>query len=320
MVNPSREYICDMVSILFAQVARPDNGLVLLISGALIVLAAWSLLQSFLVHHRSKGQSGTVGLSTEKFSAAIVLGTIGWYILSRAAGLQPQGPGPQLIRDVMTRTIVLGGILLAWTVVARLFRRSAAATQDSEKMPTMEHFLESGEMILWRQHPDPRMVRGESWAAALFGALLIVPGVTAVALTTLAFLQEGPELQLVIPLFAGLVFLGNAGFLLGTPARIRRALQFAEYAITDRRLLLLHPIGRSRGGLLPSLSRHFYEYRKEQIRNRRLERRSGSRTDIVLETEQQAGRRRAYEIAVGLIGLPNWEEVEQMLEQQFPRR
>ena len=318
MLNFLQWRISEMVNILLAQIARPQNWFVLLTGAALLACAVLLLLQSFRNVQGKAGRSERTGRLTDSLTAAAVLGAIGWYLIAREFRLQPQGPGPQLIVDLMTRAALLGGMMLVWLAVTHVFRRQPAVN-DADQILTLEQFLEPGETVHWRQRPDPRMFRSETWAAAVFGAILIVPGSTAVVLTTLAFLQEGFVPQLIIPMFAGLVFLSISGYLLGTPARVRRALQSAEYAITDRRVLLLHPVGRSRHGLLPPLRQEFYEYGREQIENRRRERRSGCRTDIILETEFHAARRRPDEIEVGLIGLPNWEAAEQILERQFPQ-
>ena len=71
---------------------------------------------------------------------------------------------------------------------------------------------------------------------------------------------------------------------------------------------------------MPTLKNSFYAFDGEQIRQRRHERRSRKRTDIVLESEVHDGSKRTNYVSVGLIGLADWEEADGVLERHFPKR
>ena len=216
----------------------------------------------------------------------------------------------------MTKVALLGLLMMAWLGISFVWR---AWSQSASVNPRarLEDELQDGETILWRGSPEYRLFRSETWAAFLFGCILLLPGTAAFGLTVLSAVQEGPEPALAIPLFAGVVFLAIAGSMLTCPWRVRRALAASEFAITNRRVILVHPPGWCRTWSFPTLAHSVYEYNAEQVSHRQLKKRSRSRTDIVLESEKHTGKRTTHIVEIGLIGLDDWEQVERFLDLHF---
>ncbi len=307
-----------MQHVLFAQVARPRDWFLLLIAGVILLFALSLLLEALGLPHPFPSKSKRGGSRTGKLCYAIILGAMGWFFIAKELGLPFAGPGPVLVRDLVTQIAVLGLIMLTWFGVT-LTLRGLRSSENAEAIDNVDDYLEPAETILWRGRPDYRLFRSETWAAFVFGCILILPGSAAVGLTVFGILQEGPELTFAIPMFAGLGFLSIAGYLLTSPWRMRRVAQIAEYAITDCRVLLVRPPGWCRNWLFPTLKQSFYEYGREHVCIRRHERRSRKRTDIIFETEVHVGSKRTHNVDIGLIGLPDWEEVERILELHFPK-
>jgi hypothetical protein len=68
------------------------------------------------------------------------------------------------------------------------------------------------------------------------------------------------------------------------------------------------------------LSELWYSFGPQELSRRVLKRRSARRTDLVFGTEtQRVGRGKSMAVEIGFLGLADPAEVEELLEQRFPR-
>jgi hypothetical protein len=182
----------------------------------------------------------------------------------------------------------------------------------SDLRQRVQSLLDPGESILWVGQPDASRFWGEVAAVVTLGVLLLAAGG---ALLVVAW----PD-RIYLLLAVGLGLSAFGCFCALAPWRVRRRLRQGTYALTNRRALILHGVGWSWQDTVPTLSESWYSFGPQELSRRVLKRRSARRTDLVFGTEsQRVGRGKSMAVEVGFIGLADPAEVEELLEQRFPR-
>lgn len=189
-----------------------------------------------------------------------------------------------------------------------------AAVSPLERV--IEPRLRHEEQLLWIGQPDPYLLRGE--VARMWMVVLILLAACGGIGYGASLLVEGGWIPSVA--FAAVLILG---VLLAAPWRYRARARRTIYAVTDQRAIVYQGFGWSPCQMMPNLHEGLCSVDAGTIRARSLVPRYAGRTDLVFDGERHyhsTGRGRPLRtwVQLGFLALPNVEEVDQILEQQFP--
>jgi hypothetical protein len=187
---------------------------------------------------------------------------------------------------------------------------------DDELRERVQTLLKPGESILWVGQPDPKQFWSEAAATFVFGFIPLSVGLVFLALAVST--AKGPA-EAILPLFVGLYFCVTGIYLLLFPWLAPRILRETTYALTDRRALIFKGVRWSPTGMMPSLDEEWYMFGPESLRKRSRKRRYGRRVDLVFGEEIRKTPKGHTVVEIGFFGLPNPEQVNELLEQRFPR-
>jgi hypothetical protein len=176
--------------------------------------------------------------------------------------------------------------------------------------------LRHDEQLLWIGQPDPELLRGEVWRLWLIFSVLLA-GCAAIGIGVSLLLEGGwiPP-AVVAVLFCMALFLS-------APWRYRSRANDTIYAVTDQRAIVYRGFGWSPAQFMPALHEELCSVDAGTIRARRLIPRYAGRTDLVFDGERHyhsngRGRKLRTWVQIGFLGLANVEEVDEILERQFP--
>lgn len=184
--------------------------------------------------------------------------------------------------------------------------------------------LEPGEQLLWSGQPHYRHFRSEAWAAFVFGFIPLIASLGSWLL--LGFLVRDAIIGGRIYDLLGfpIVLLPAVGFgfvafrALGAPWTVPRRLSRTRYAVTDRRVLVLHGSGYSWSDMVPTPHHERYDFTPEQARGRAVKRRRGGRVDVVLRVEEhRGGRGRRNWVDIGILGVEDWQDAVVAIDATF---
>jgi hypothetical protein len=179
--------------------------------------------------------------------------------------------------------------------------------------------LERDEHLLWVGQPDPGRLSLELTRACLIQlgiAVLAFGAFTFVVSTFSRFVNPLVPVALFVGIIAGCV-------MVAAPWRYRQRIEQTIYAITDRRALVYRGFGWSSWWFeaIPELHELLWTFDASQILGRRRIERYAGRVDLVFDGERhryQTGRGEIGDwVQVGFLGLPNPDEVEDLLDRQF---
>ncbi len=185
----------------------------------------------------------------------------------------------------------------------------------AETSPDMADLLEPGEKLLWRGRPHYRYFRSEAWAAFVFGFIPLSASLCAWLLLCLLVRDSVAGQRFDNLLGIPIVLLPAIGFgcvgisALRAPWTVPRRLSRTRYAVTDRRVIVLHGPGYAANDMVPAPRSGRYDFTPEQASQRTVMRRRGGRVDIVLGIEEhRGGRGRRRWVDIGILGSEDWHD------------
>ena len=184
----------------------------------------------------------------------------------------------------------------------------------------IEARLSPDEKLIWVGRPDPDKFFTEVARACLLQLALAVLIVPVILFVIFRFsVVEGTAMPII--LFAGGVI---AFFLISAPWRYPERISQTIYAITNKRALVHEGVGWSLLWLdaMPNLYNPLFSFDTRQVRARRRIERYHGRVDLVLGGEGHnyftgKGQIRDW-VQVGFLGLEDVDEIDRLLERQFP--
>lgn len=194
----------------------------------------------------------------------------------------------------------------------------------AETSPDVADLLEPGETLLWCGRPHYRHFRSEAWAAFVFSFIPLSASLCAWLLFCLLVRDSVAGQRFDNLLGIPIVLLPALGFscvgisALRAPCTVPRRLSRTRYAVTDRRVIVLHGPGYAADDMVPAPRSVRYDFTPEQASHRAVMRRHGGRVDVVLGIEEHCGGRgRRRWVDIGILGSEDWQDAVAAIDARF---
>ncbi len=251
------------------------------------------------------------------YAGFVLVCGLAYSIAARLFGWPLPNLGVNLAMGLLTESAIIALAMLAAFGIQE-FRKYRTIEDNTTEIRGIMDLLEPDERLIWQGKPALRFFYDPILAQFLFGFIPLTFGSASLWICGMMIRQGKADATLAIALLPGIGFLLIGIYSISSPWRIGRTVMRSEYAITDRRVLVLRGIGWSSDRGIAQAKKSVQAYESDAIRRRARRRRSKSRVDLIFGREVRPafdGSEKSLEI--GILAISDWTEPERHLQEQF---